>query len=54
LDVEWEQNLAKLMLEDFMKRFGSGLDGTVLHENETIGERQRQKGIPIKVLLAAA
>ena len=52
--IESVRNLAKLMLEDFIKRFGSGLDGTVLHENETRGERQRQKGIPIKVLLAAA
>jgi hypothetical protein len=33
--------------------FGSGLEGTILTENKTLGSRKRQKGFAIKTLMAS-
>jgi hypothetical protein len=46
--------LAQLMLTKFTTNFGTGADHTVFTENDTRGHRQRQKGLPRKVLLSAA
>ena len=46
-------NLAKLMLEKFNTDWGSGVAGTVLIENATMGPKKRKKGFPKRVLLAA-
>ena len=48
------QALASTMLADYNARWGSGDAGTVFAENQIRGDRQRQKGLPIKTLLAAA
>jgi hypothetical protein len=42
------------MLENFNSHWGSGDEGTVWNENFSEAPRRRQKGLPRKVLLAAA
>lgn len=51
---ECVKTLATIMLNDFNQRWGSGEDGSVFTENQVRGDRQRQKGIPKKTLMAAA
>jgi len=45
--------LADLMLKNLNKHWGCGETGTVVHENEKLGERKRKKGLPKWTLLAA-
>ena len=47
-------HLAKVMLTDFNRRWGTGAEGTVFGENAERTFRNRQKGLPKKVMLAAA
>ena len=46
--------LSLRMQESFVQIWGSGLNGTVFNENLTRGFKNRQKGVPRKVLLATA
>jgi hypothetical protein len=46
------QKLLRDQTNGFNTYWGSGENGTVFHENETLGYRQRQKGIPKKTLMA--
>jgi hypothetical protein len=52
------KGLANEMLNDKVKGFnhywGSGIDGTVFDENDTLGRGKRQKGLPKETLCAAA
>mmetsp|Transcript_14268 Transcript_14268/g.23731 ORF Transcript_14268/g.23731 Transcript_14268/m.23731 type:complete len:167 (-) Transcript_14268:105-605(-) len=45
-------HLLNLMKTDFEVRFGTGENGTVWVENLERADRNRQKGIPTKILLA--
>jgi len=53
-ESETVRNLCGEMYDDFCERWGSGLEGTLVHENEVRGVRNRQKGLPLSVLLASA
>jgi hypothetical protein len=46
------KQLCLLLLSDFNKHWGTGSDGTVWLENQTLGERNRPKGIPQATLMA--
>jgi len=41
------------MLDSFNEYWGTGDGGTLLTENNTLGKRKRQKGLPLLTLLAA-
>lgn len=50
---ESSRHIARLLLADFNTRWGSGDDGTVFSEHQTLAKRNRLKGIPILAMMAA-
>lgn len=55
-DDQGIKELVQKLLDDrtngFNTYWGSGASGTLFNENETLGYRQRQKGLPKKTLMA--
>lgn len=46
------KELSAILLQDFNKHWGSGLEGTIWQENLILGERNRPKGITQAALMA--